>query len=305
MELRHLRYFVAVAEEEHLTRAAERLHISQPPLSRQIRDLEEELGVRLFERGANVIRLTEAGSAFLKDARDILRRADEAVDRLRAEQRPCRERIEVGYSPTLGAELLSEVLGDLRRRGIGQRLLLRDLSTEESTRLVASGKLALSIQARPRRLPNRSLTFEPLFDLPFRLLVSESDPLVQRSDGVPLAEVGPIVIFDPTEYPEYEMHIAKLFRSVGGRPKIIGTYDTAASLAAAVTSGQGAALVPASFSLPCRAKLLEITPEATVDVGMLRPRKEERIGAPDLLEALRAAAEQRRAPDTQVDFALE
>ena len=79
VELRHLRYFVAVAEEQNVTRAAERLHVSQPPLSRQIRDLEEELGIALFEHGAKAVRLTEAGRVFLNEARSVLQRADEAV----------------------------------------------------------------------------------------------------------------------------------------------------------------------------------------------------------------------------------
>ena len=79
MELRHLRYFVAVAELQNITRAAAKLHVSQPPLSRQIRDLEDELGVALFERGAKALRLTEAGRAFLSEARAALQRVDDAV----------------------------------------------------------------------------------------------------------------------------------------------------------------------------------------------------------------------------------
>ena len=77
MELRHLRYFVAVAEEQNVTRAAARLHVSQPPLSRQIRDLEDELGVALFDHGAKAVRLTEAGKVFLTEARAVVQRADE------------------------------------------------------------------------------------------------------------------------------------------------------------------------------------------------------------------------------------
>ena len=78
MELRHLRYFIAVAEEENITRAAERLHVSQPPLSRQIRDLEEELGAALFERTAKSVRLTDVGRIFLTEARAVLERAQQA-----------------------------------------------------------------------------------------------------------------------------------------------------------------------------------------------------------------------------------
>src|SRR6202042_2881837 len=77
MELRHLRYFVAVAEEQNITRAASRLHVSQPPLSRQIRNLEDELGIALFEHKAKAIRLTDAGQVFLIEARSVLQRAEE------------------------------------------------------------------------------------------------------------------------------------------------------------------------------------------------------------------------------------
>ena len=84
MELRHLRYFVAVAEAENVTRAAAKLHVAQPAVSRQIRDLEEELGAALLERTAKAVRLTEAGRVFLKEACAVLARAEEAVAAVRA-----------------------------------------------------------------------------------------------------------------------------------------------------------------------------------------------------------------------------
>src|SRR5207248_1089029 len=84
MELRHLRYFVAVAEEQNVTRAAVRLHVSQPPLSRQIRNLKDELGIALFNRDAKTVRLTEAGRVFLNEARIILQRTDDAVQMAKA-----------------------------------------------------------------------------------------------------------------------------------------------------------------------------------------------------------------------------
>src|SRR3984957_20170980 len=83
MELRHLRYFVVVAEEQNVTRAAERLHVSQPPLSRQIRDLEQELGVALFRRTAKSLALTEAGKIFLNEARGVLLQAEQAMQTVR------------------------------------------------------------------------------------------------------------------------------------------------------------------------------------------------------------------------------
>lgn len=99
MGLRHLRYFVAVAEEQNVTRAAARLHVSQPPLSRQIRDLEDGLGVTLFERSARSVRLTEAGRVFLMEARAVLARAEEATQTVKAIASGKRGEIHVGYAP--------------------------------------------------------------------------------------------------------------------------------------------------------------------------------------------------------------
>ena len=92
MELRHLRYFVAVGEEENMSRAAVKLHVSQPALSKQVRDLEDEIGFSLLQRTAKSVRLTEAGRVFLDSARAVLRRADEAL--YRAKQNG-RDRVEI------------------------------------------------------------------------------------------------------------------------------------------------------------------------------------------------------------------
>src|SRR5215208_5645266 len=106
MELRHLRYFVAVAEAENVSRAALKLHVSQPALSRQVRDLEEELGFALFERGAKSVRLTEAGRVFLIEACGVLQRVDEAVKAARAAATSSRSELHVAYAPTLSARVL-------------------------------------------------------------------------------------------------------------------------------------------------------------------------------------------------------
>jgi DNA-binding transcriptional LysR family regulator len=112
MELRHLRYFVRVAENEKVSRAALQLHVSQPALSRQIRDLEGELGVLLLERTAKSFSLTRAGHVFLKEARAVLERADDAIRRARA---VAGTDLHVGYSPTATARLLPLILRMYRR----------------------------------------------------------------------------------------------------------------------------------------------------------------------------------------------
>src|SRR5258708_31447869 len=108
MELRHLRYFVAVAAHGSFNRAAEALHLTQPALSRQVKDLEDELGMPLLVRGQNAVKLTEAGDLFYEEAREVLARADEAVQRVRGEART--EPLPVGYAPPLIAGIMPAVL---------------------------------------------------------------------------------------------------------------------------------------------------------------------------------------------------
>src|SRR5438105_9999631 len=110
VELRHLRYFVAVAEMENVSRAALKLHVSQPGLCRQIRDLEDELGFLLLQRSAKSVRLTEAGRAFLIEARAVLQRADDAVKAARAIATGGRGELHVGYAPSLTARILPPTL---------------------------------------------------------------------------------------------------------------------------------------------------------------------------------------------------
>ena len=145
MELRHLRYFIVVAEEQNVTRAAERLHVSQPPLSRQIRDLEDELGVELFRRTGRSLALTEAGKIFLIEARAVLLRVDKAVETVRTVARGDRGSLRIGYAPSLTAEFLPRSLRLFEAERPGVRVALHDLSSEECAQWLAARKLALAL----------------------------------------------------------------------------------------------------------------------------------------------------------------
>src|SRR5207245_6460085 len=116
MELRHLRYFVGVAEMENVSRAALKLHVSQPALSAHIRDLEDELGFPLLKRTAKSVSLTEAGRAFLNEARAVLQRADEGVKKARAVATAGETDLHVGHSPTPFAEILPKTLQAFQRK---------------------------------------------------------------------------------------------------------------------------------------------------------------------------------------------
>jgi len=160
MDLRHLRYFVAVAEQQNITRAALQLHLSQPPLSRQMRNLEEDLGVALFNREAKAVRLTEAGRVFLTEARIILQRVEEAVELVKDVAKGKRGEIHVGYAPSLTVEVLPRALRYFRESNPAVGVQLHDLSTQEMLRGLRDGKLhaALLVQVPPKALTG--LVFE-------------------------------------------------------------------------------------------------------------------------------------------------
>ena len=162
MELRHLRYFVTVAELLNFTKAATRLRVAQPALSRQIRDLEDELGAPLLERGPRFVKLTEAGITFLPEAKAVLQRADEAAQAVRAVVRGERGQIHVGYAPSPTVELLPCALHTFQNLAPGVRVNLHDLSSEEMLRGLNDGKLDLCLLVRSSPKSMRGLKFELL-----------------------------------------------------------------------------------------------------------------------------------------------
>src|SRR5690349_7170240 len=149
MELRHLRYFVAVAEAENVTRAALKLHVSQPGLSRQIRDLEDELGFALLERSAKSVRLTAAGKTFLEEARAVLKRSDEAVQAARAVATGSGMELHVGYATSPTARILPPTLRAFQIEMPKARVKLHDLSTEEMLGQLREQKVEMALMVKP------------------------------------------------------------------------------------------------------------------------------------------------------------
>ena len=295
MELRHLRYFVAVAEEQNVTRAAARLHVSQPPLSRQIRDLEDELGVALFEHGARAVRLTEAGHVFLTEAQAVLRRAAEAVQTVKAVADGQHGEIHVGYAPSLTVQLLPRALRFFQETNPGIRVHLHDLSTQEMLRGLRDGKLhvALLVEASPKVLA--AFRFEELQRHAVCVAVHPAHRLA-RSRLVGLEQVARerLIAFTLVDYPEYHAWIAGLFAAAAHPPKIVEEHDSATSLIAAVEAGRGVALVSQSFDCQAgpRLKLRPIKPPpAPIVVGIARQKEAGSAATVGFVTAARRAKE--------------
>ena len=228
MELRQLRYFIAAAEEGNISRAAKKIFLTQPALSRQIKALEEEIGQCLLERQAHSIRLTPAGEALLREARDLLQHADQVLERVRAAGRGLRLR--VGYAPSLAAGLLSAAVESFTQAHPNTSVELFDLSTGEMLAGLESGKLDVVLTVGQERA-GHGLKWTPLVRAPFRLAVSQNHPFARRQRVTP-AEVArePLLVFCPRDYPEYRDMLTGWLREHRQRPRITGEYDGVDSL---------------------------------------------------------------------------
>ena len=249
MELRHLRYFVAVAEQENVSRAALKLHVSQPALSRQVRDLEEELGFELLERSAKSVRLTEAGKVFLRESRAVLQRAEEAVSKARLTANKGQVELHIGYAPSPTVRLLPRTLRVFQTAYPNVRVKLHDLSTEEMLTGVRTGALQMAFVVHAGRALLRGLHFEEVMREGMCLAMSPQHPL-SHLKAVPLDRAAheSFLVFSRKDYPEYCEYLDAIFRPLKAKPKIGGEHDSASSLIAGIESGNCVALVPESFS---------------------------------------------------------
>jgi DNA-binding transcriptional LysR family regulator len=182
VELRHLRYFVAVAETQNVLRAStQKLHVSQPAVSRQIRDLEDELGVQLFERTGKAVTLTDAGRLFLNEARAVLERTDEAVRNVRSLAKTGEKELHVGYSPLPGAQIVPAALRAFQQAMPNVHVKLYDWSNEELLAGVRDGRLRLALIVPPlKRGEFHDLRFEELVRESVRIAVPPNHRLAQR-----------------------------------------------------------------------------------------------------------------------------
>ena len=266
VELRHLRHFVCVAELENVSRASLKLHISQPALSRQIRDLEDEIGVMLLARTSKSVSLTEPGRVFLDEARAVLDRAEQAIKKAQSVAGADTE-LHVGHSPTPTARLLPAVLRAYQRAMPHVRVKLYDWSNDQNLAGLRDGRLDLAFVFLPStKSALRKLRFEALTRERARLAVSPKHPLARR-ESVSLAEAArePFVVYNREEFREYNRRLNAVFAKVKPKPRIVEEHDGFSSLIPAIESGKGVALVTESFihSAGKRVKLLRLTPEPT------------------------------------------
>jgi DNA-binding transcriptional LysR family regulator len=287
MELRHLRYFVAVAESGSLSRAAEKLFIAQPPLSVQMRQLEEELGTALFARHPKGVRLTASGQALLPEARFLLDRAARLRDLSRDSSGG--STLAIGYVPSAASTVVPELVRRLRRQQPGVQFELREAISSDQVDLLVAGHIDVGIARTPARHPR--LTVARQMPDPFCLALprAQAQGLEAKVDLRRFATES-FVGFTRHRGPAYFDHSIHLCSQAGFSPRIRYEGSTVHGVLDLVGAGLGVALVPASTALLAGSGVVVRAlrrPGAAEVLALLR----RKVDAQPLLEAVETAAE--------------
>lgn len=248
MELRHLRYFVAVADARHFTRAARTLGIGQPPLSQQVQALERELGTPLFTRLPRGVALTDAGTAFLEDARRILREADQAIERARRVARGELGRVRMGMINSAPFHpLIPKLIREFRRQHPQVALSLEERTTPGLAAAVRNDLVDVAF-VRPLLGDDQGLCVEPLLDEDLVVALPSGHPLTRRT-RVPLLalSIEPFVLFPRAVGAGLHDEIISACRSAGFSPRVVQETSQVTSIVNLVAAGLGVSIVPASM----------------------------------------------------------
>jgi DNA-binding transcriptional LysR family regulator len=275
MELRHMRYFVAVAEERNFTRAAARLHLAQPSLSRQIRDLEHELGVTLLHRGKGGVNLTAAGNEYLAQARKLLSDSALAIQVTQAVGRSERRQLVIGsVEPPVASGLLAIILKTFSIAHPQVQVELRELVSVEQHRLIAARELDAGFVYRP---PEDDHVFEAFTVLENRHVAAlPSDHRLAQKSEIRLRDLEgeSFVQFPRKLWPERIDAIAQKCREAGFTMRIVQEAQPTHALLNLVGRGFGVAIVPAPLCWysPCVAlkKLKDLDLAASFQLAWLR-----------------------------------
>lgn len=249
MELRHLRYSIAVAEELHFGRAARQLGISQPPLSQQIQALEQELGARLFERTNRRVELSEAGRLFLEEARLVLAQVDRAADVARRAQLGELGEMKIGFTSSAPFNSsLPKAIYAFRQAYPAVHLNLQEMSSKSVADALLDETIEIGLM-RPLALPD-SLSVVELLREPLVAVLSVAHPLAQAEQrGIELKELAtePFVFFPRSYGSGLYAQFLSLARQAGFNPHIAQEAGEAMTIIGLVAAGLGVSVLPASF----------------------------------------------------------
>ncbi|MCC3434343.1 MAG: LysR family transcriptional regulator [Microcoleus sp. PH2017_15_JOR_U_A] len=246
MELRHLRYFIAVAEELNFTRAAERLHMAQPPLSQQIQHLEAELGFQLFRRTKRTVVLTEAGQVFFEEAQKILLQVDRAIQLGKQTSRGELGQLTVGFVSSAAHNVVPAILQAFRTRCPAVKLELHELTTNEQLQRLRFGRIDIGFVRPP--IEEDGINSEIVFREPLIVALPETHYLADRA-VVELRELSaePFILFPRSLAPGLYDPIVSLCLQAGFSPIAGQEAIQMQTIISLVAAEMGVAIVPASM----------------------------------------------------------
>lgn len=266
MELRHLRYFVMAAEEENISRAASRLNVSQPAVSRQIRDLEEELGLPLFHRESTGLRLTGAGSAALAHAREILRQSSTMIEAMEAlANRESAVSVKVGFLPTALPGFLASGMRQFNRKYKNVNVQIFEMSPTGQEEALRNGEIDLALIGELCPAVKRDFHYDTIRSTEMAMVLPDDHPLAGRK-SVELAEFAhdTFVTLHEKHFPGRPEMMAGMFSKAGISPEVTLRANGLSELLGLVGGGAGVAMAPAD--------LVQLPHHGVVFVKMKKPK---------------------------------
>ncbi|MDG2272165.1 MAG: LysR substrate-binding domain-containing protein [Halioglobus sp.] len=246
IELRHLRYFVAVAEELHFGRAAERLNMSQPPLSQQIKQMEDRLGFELFQRTKRRVSLTAPGLIFLEESRQVLSRAELAIRTGQQASRGEHGNLAIGFVSSASYSILPSVVRHFRQVSPGVDLNLRELSGTQQIEWLKSNQIDVGISRSPNEIEN--IGFTAILDEPFLVVMPEIHQLAAtRAVSVRLLSENPFILFPRPVAPRLYDQIINICQKAGFSPRVVQHATQMQTIIGLVAAEIGISIVPRSM----------------------------------------------------------
>lgn len=232
-----------------MSRASARLRISQPAVSRQLRDLEEELGIELFHRQKPGLKLTVAGENFLAHARDLLRRSNNAAQAMAAFRKPTQATLRVGYIAPVLASLLTPALRAFAQKSPEVEVVLREMAPGQQVKALREGVIDLALPGNPCAELGKEFEIVVLRRIPFQAVLPDNHLLAQRK-RVGLAELidETFIGFDEDHFPGRNDVICRACQQAGFTPRLRHRVESLSALLAKVAAGNGVTLAPAEVS---------------------------------------------------------
>lgn len=267
IEIRHLKYFLAVAEELHFRKAAEKLFISQPGLSRQIKQMELELGLVLFERTNKKVVLTKAGNYLKDEVTMLLKNLNDSFDHAQLIQEGMEGHISIGYVGSAMQNVIPELLLKIKEDHPKVHYSLREMENPDQIRALMQSEIDLAF-VRLDKVP-RGLEIRPVFEDTFSLVLPKNHPINKENfQGLKTFEEEAFILFDQSYSPAYYEQVMKIFMQSGFHPIISHNTVHASTIFRLVENNLGISIVPSSLGLGfnMNIKLIELDkiPQKTV-----------------------------------------